>query len=188
MNDEILDKEFTEKSKKEKFKIINHLILIILWLAVILNLPNILDPEFKYLLAFCFLITSTVLLFVKPKIEFYVTLIMLLLGAVNILNHMSFSVTITFGEGTSGNIYSIDIFYIIFVLMHIGSNKEFYSKFFDKKRVKIEELPIENNHFMKKFESKTIDELNYINEASQFSKEAKTAAKELIKRKGKKEN
>ncbi len=180
MHDEILDNE--EPKKEIRFSFLQNFVLIILWFSVLFGWENFLFFNQKYLIGVVCLLISSVLTFINPKLGLYSTLIMLVLGVMNIAHHMGMTVSMTFGK--SGNEFSLDLVYLLLLFVYIGMNRNELSKIFPSK-IKNKTQPhrnMEENRFVKKYASKSSEELEAIIKSNQFSKEAIEAAHELLSR------
>lgn len=178
MKEDILDDDFIKKDSfvKENWRFF--LVPIIMWSVITVDLVQFPYIQPHLIPGFVALIVVSILFFIKRDYGLIALLAVLLLGVFGILNQ--FNWILVFNIFFPFHLIHLFLFILQISILPNGTLPKYKGN--QTKLIK-EEMPIENNRFFLKFESKSLEELKHISEASQFSKEAKAAANELIKRK-----
>lgn len=186
--DDLLDNDLLENTTKEDTRWYSNVVLFICWFTLLAGYSNFFSFNLKFTLGAVLLILSTFLVFFRPRIGFYSTLAMLVLGSFNVIHHMGFTISMTFGNGSSSSEFSIDLIYLLLVIVHLGLNTKFWLVVTKQTPNHSMTQNIGDNRFIKKYQSKSEKELNEIVKSDKYSEEAIRAVKEILKNRAQEDN
>lgn len=183
MYSEILDDESEDKVVQTKFVWKPRVVLAILWVVVIWRFVEYPYFNFRFIWSILGLSIATYYVVIKSSISIYAIFILLGLGIFGIINH--FVSIFTFSIGS----LSLNLNYLGLLILHATLNSSEWLEVLrtllrtKSRKGASKEVPISENRFVKKFETKTITELTEICQSPQYSKQAIEAANFLLKQK-----
>ena len=186
-NSELLDDSFRTVEERKQVNFINWISIIILWLGIGLCAINGILGDVKVIVAIVFLIAATALSFYDYVLGVKVTLGITLIGTLNLISFFPIKQLISFGI----NNIAIGFEFILFGigLIHYFTNREelreFLKDVFNSEKTEEEIIATQRsriNVFKRRFESKSVYQLELIANNRDLLPEAVQAARELLEK------